>query len=65
MHSSLRSNLTSDAGTADGRESLSSAVASACARVGRARSLAAAILDTAVRLYSAEGSGRGWLWCRA
>ncbi len=62
MDSLLHSNLTSDAGTADGRKSLSAAIASASGRAGRARSLAAAILDTAVRLYSAEGSGRGWLW---
>jgi len=62
MHSFLDSNRTSDAGAAGGRDLLSAAIASAHARAGRARSLAATILDTAVRLYSADGEARGWLW---
>jgi hypothetical protein len=62
MHSSLESNRISDAGAAGGRDPLTAAIASAHARAGRARSLAATILDAAVRLYSTDGEARGWLW---
>jgi hypothetical protein len=56
MQSLIDPNLTSNTGL------LRETIASAHARAGAARGLAAAILETAVRLYSANGEVRGWLW---
>ncbi len=62
MHSSTEPNLSSPVGAASGRDFLHDAIASAHARAGHARRLAASILETTVRLYSEKGSVRGWLW---
>lgn len=62
MHSFTDTNLTSAVGAACSRPSLHEVIDSAHARAGQARRLAAAILETAVRLYAEGGSGRGWLW---
>jgi hypothetical protein len=56
MHSFTEPNLASTGST------LRAAIDSAHDRASKARRLAASILETAVRLYSQEGSVRGWLW---
>ncbi len=53
---------TTDTNVTSNRGTLHDAIDAAHVRAGEARRMAATILETAVRLYSANDTGRGWFW---